>query len=124
MDRNPDRFVSFLQQRVGQSLRAVRFYSETDHRSLYARSDVQQNTSRNDIEQLVTHARRELQERADDQFRFTEGEMEATVRVFHDVVVVNLLSSSDRGILLSLDADIASRLHSFVHDCQSWLSNH
>lgn len=122
MDRRPDQFVTFLQQRAGQSLRAVRFYSQTGHRSLYARDDVQENISQTDIDQLVASARRELQDRADSQLEFTDGEMEATVRVFHDIVIVNLLSSGEYGLLLSLDKDIASRLHSFIHDCHSWLS--
>lgn len=75
-----------------------------------------------DIEQILTQARRELRERADDQWQFNHGEMEATVRILQDVVIINLLSET-YGILLSLDAEIASRLYTFVHDCQSWLSS-
>ncbi|WP_137285421.1 DUF7522 family protein [Halorussus salinisoli] len=123
MERNPDKFVTFLQQRAGQSLRAVRFYSETNQRSVYARDDVQQEISQTDIEQIVSQARRELMERADDQWQFTHGEMEATVRIFQNAVIINLLSSGNFGVLLSLDAEIASRLHSFIYDCQSWLSD-
>lgn len=123
MEQNPDQFVTFLQQRAGKSLRAVRFYSAANHRSIYARDDVLQDVSETDVERIITQARQELKERANRQWEFTHGEMEATVRIFHNVVIINLLSSGNYGVLMSLDAEIASRLHSFIHDCQSWLSN-
>ena len=123
MTQNPDRFVAFLDERTGESLRAVRLYSRDSHRSLYARDDVRRQTADRDVSRLVDRARTELDEHADDVWWFTTGDLEATVRVFRGSVVVNLFASKDHGVLVSLDATATSKLHSFIHDCKTWLAD-
>lgn len=123
MTANPDRFVAFLTERTGDSLRAVRLYTSDSHRSLYARDDVRERLADRDIDRFVTRAREELDEHADGTWWFTAGDLEATVRVFRELVLVNLLVSEEHGILVSLDATVASQLHAFVHDCQEWLTD-
>ncbi|MFC4552599.1 MULTISPECIES: DUF7522 family protein [Halorussus] len=117
----PDELVEFLRERADESLRAVRIYSLDSHRSLYAREDAERWQSEADVEYVVSRAREDLRERADDRRWFTAGELEASVRVFHEAVLVNVVLDDDRGVLVSLDADTASYLHGFVHDCKEWL---
>lgn len=122
MTQNPDRFVAFLNERIGDSLRAVRLYTPDSHRSLYARDDVRERLSDKDVARFVARAQEELEERTDDIWWFTAGDLEATVRMFQETVIVNLLVSKEYGILVSLDANVASQLRSFIDDCQDWLT--
>ncbi|WP_158055806.1 DUF7522 family protein [Halorussus halophilus] len=123
MTPNLDNFVAFLHERTSGSLRAVRFYTSQSHRSLYARDDVRERLSDRDIDRFVARAREELAECDDDVWWFTAGDLEATVRVFRESVIVNLLVSKEYGILVSLDASVASQLNTFIDDCREWLTD-
>lgn len=114
------RLCEFIQSRVGNSLRGLVWYGESDWEAIYIREDLATQELRADLADICERARsaRALFPEADYP---PLGETTATTEVHENGVVLHLPESPDSGTLVSLDRDVARHLTSFVVDCSEIL---
>lgn len=111
------KFLEFLKDRTGESLRAVEWYRDDDAELIYLRDDLDQA---------------ELQHRADDIHEFLTwdvdssemgdlqglGEELASVSLREQAVLVHLPVSQKYGVVIGLEPEAARSLHGFVTECR------
>ena len=112
---NVDELTSFLRDSTGESLRVVCRYDAEDHEVLYVRSNLRRETLDAEIAQVVDRLRNES--RAREQRAFPYDELNGTVRSFDEAVVMHFPLPRERGVVVTLDADVARQLNEFMREC-------
>lgn len=116
-------FVRFVRQQASETLRLVIIFSENDYSTPYARDDLQEGYSVDDIDEVVGKSRRVTQLQSPSAASDATGEIQCHVVCYEDVVSVIFPKHQGRGIMLSLDAAAAAQLHQFATNCREFLSN-
>lgn len=114
-----DRFVDHLQDRAGEALRVVAWYTEDSSGGLYIRPDL----DRPAVKERMRYLADRLHDRdADRENPLTElGDEEAMVQVREDVVILRFPLDRETGLVVSMNVDVATDLHSFVIECAGLL---
>ncbi len=118
-----EELVAFMKDVVGKYLRGVLAYDEDGFDAVYVREDVMR--SRADDASLpedlpVIHDLALTEERLPGEVS-AFGRYHATVRVFDDAVLIQLVVGENRGYGISLDPEAARQLDQFVQRCTTFL---
>jgi hypothetical protein len=115
------RLCEFIQDRVGDSLRGVIRYDETDWDAVYVRSDLATRELQVGLTDICDRARS-----ARSLFREADypplGETAATVEVHENGVALHFPEGPECGTLVSLDRSVARDLTEFVVECSELLA--
>lgn len=109
--------LDFLNTRAGKLHRATVLYEGTDITSLYIRDDLDEEQLQSKFSTIVNRILPESTEEEDIAFSHL-GELEASVRVFNEAVVLHFPRSDGRGVIVSLEATAARELNTFIVECQ------
>ena len=108
--------VSFLEQRAGDSLRAVAKYQNENVNLLYYREDLQQNTMLNRTKTIHDNITWDWNPE-EDEVTSELGEKQATVQIREESVIIHLLEEENLGYIIGLEPDAARSLTTFVGAC-------
>ena len=119
----PDRYQPLLQLihgRAGDSFRAAIWYDEDEWVVLHMRDDVATDQLRDSIPELADRVRAAeplVPTTSYDQI----GETQAVVELHDRAVLLHFRETDTRGIVVSLDRDVAQGLGQFVNSCNEVL---
>ena len=118
-----EELVTFMKDVAGEHLRGVLAYDENGFDVVYIREDIMQNRSgdaslADDLP--VIHDLAMAEERLPAEVS-SFGRYHATVRVFEQAVLVQLVVGESRGFGISLDPAAARQLSNFVQRCTGFL---
>ncbi|WP_276246107.1 hypothetical protein [Haladaptatus sp. YSMS36] len=116
---NAKELVSFLEQRVGGSLRAVAFYSSDTIELLHLRDDLDRERIRRSVEPGLEILRQESQLEGIGALPFED--LNATVHLFGQGVLLHFPQGVDHGTVVTLDSGVARQLNGFVKECAAYL---
>lgn len=110
------RLCEFVEDRVGDSLRGMVFYDESDWEAVYIRPDLATQELRAGLDDICDRARdaRSLIREADYP---PLGATAATVEVHENGVVLHFPEEPGSGTLVSIDRSVARDLSEFVVEC-------
>lgn len=113
-------FLEYLQQRAGDSLRAVEWYREDEAELIYLRDDL-------DVGEVQPRAD-EIHQRliggeslAEPQQLRELGPRLATINLHEEAVLINLPVGEQYGVVVGLEPEAARNLHDFVTDARTQL---
>jgi hypothetical protein len=118
-----EKLVEFMKDVAGEHLRGVLAYDENGFDVAYVREDVMQSRAEDASlpEELpVIHDLALNEERLPAEVS-AFGRYHATVRVFDDAVLIQLVSGEQQGYGISLDLAAARQLDRFVQRCTAFL---
>lgn len=107
--------TEFLEKRAGELLRGIARYEADASDVLYLRDDVKRQRIRSEIDRILNRVRAESSPKEERSFPF--GDLHATVRVFDDATILHFPTGVNRGVVVSLEPDIAQDLNTFVRQC-------
>jgi len=117
-----DRLLQLVHGRAGDSVRLVAAYSADDWQALYVRDDLKTEALRDAVPPLIDRLRKyepivvpELYDRV--------GPAEATVELHEHAAVVHIPEGDCRGVVVSLDREVARGLSAFVRNCEDVLTD-
>ena len=113
-----DSLVSFVEQRAGDSLRAVAEYNEDGIGLLYSRDDLNRDEITERINAIHDNITWEWNP-SNDTIVSELGEKRATLHVHEGAVIIHLLEKADRGYLVGLEPEAARDLTTFLGECLS-----
>ena len=108
--------VPFVEQRAGESLRAIAEYGKTDVDLIYYRDDLPKTEVSkrvNTIHNNITWAWNP----GDDEIVSELGVKRATLQVREEAVIIHLLEEVNHGYLIGLEPDAARDLTTFLGEC-------
>lgn len=108
-----------LEEQTGGATRGVGEYSDGQVRLLYVRPDLQTDAFRKRAQEALEKAPDRHPLVVDDEV----GEWKADVEVHDHAIVIHLPTGSGRGILVSMDPEIARNLTNFVQECTEIVQN-
>lgn len=115
-----DELMSFLKERVGNSLRAIVEYREADIEVQYHRHDLDESTVRHRTSagygQIV-----QISGSWDDGLTDERGAKRATLQVREEAVIVHLHETRYEGHLISLEPEAARDLTAFLGECLKYV---
>ncbi|RXK48366.1 hypothetical protein [Halorientalis pallida] len=112
--------LQLVRGRAGEAFRAALKYDDRDWTMLYVRDDVATEELRDVLNTLVGRARNSEPVATTDVYRGV-GETQATVELHERAALLHLRQTNTRGVVVSLDRDIAQGLGHFVNRCNSVL---
>ncbi|USZ69850.1 hypothetical protein NGM10_15710 (plasmid) [Halorussus salilacus] len=114
MDRD-EGLIRFLRERTGECLRGVGRYDADGYEVLYVRPGLERETLDSEVERMVTHLRSESRPREVRSFPY--GDLDGTVRSFEEAVVMHFPLTQERGVVVTLEPDVARQLTTFMREC-------
>ncbi|NHN61328.1 MULTISPECIES: hypothetical protein [Halorussus] len=112
---NVDDLTAYLRDSTGESLRVVCRYDAEGYEVQYVRPDLRRETLDAEIARTVDHLRGESRAREQREFPFSD--LNGTVRSFDEAVVMHFPLPQERGIVVTLDSDVARQLNEFMREC-------
>lgn len=113
----PVQLVQFFEDRAGTLHRGTVRYEADGIEFLHLREDINEDRLRDQIERVLARLQPEGTAEEDLAF-FHLGSLEATVRVFEQAVILHFPTGRDHGVVVSLDAEAARELNTFIDECQ------
>lgn len=113
--------IDYLEQRAGDYHRGTVRYEGNDTDVLYLREDVKETRLISQIDRMLGRLRPEASPKEERSFPF--GELNATVRLFDEAILLHFPVGNDRGIVVSLEPETARDLHTFVGECEKRIRN-
>ncbi|MFB6085067.1 MAG: hypothetical protein ABEJ94_12570 [Halorientalis sp.] len=110
-----------IRGRAGDAFRAAVKYDRHDWTMLYVRDDVATRELRDALDTLVDRARSRDPVVTPDVYDGI-GETQATVELHEGAALIHLRETDTRGVVVSLDRDIAQGLGAFVTRCNDVLA--
>lgn len=110
-------FTTYLQGTLGQDLRAVTVYGPDLSQQIYLRDDLQGRYDSEELTALMRKARavgvplREVGSRDT-----AMGDIQASVHVFENALLVQFLLGPRTGIIVSVEPDVGRALVEFIED--------
>jgi hypothetical protein len=114
------RLLELVRGRAGDALRGVVRYDEDGYTALYVREDVQTDELREVFPSLVARMRSD-EPVVPSEVYGAFGATQATVELHENAALVHFSreETGGRGLLVSLDRDVAQGLGTFVDDCMA-----
>jgi hypothetical protein len=106
------RLVETVRKRTGAALRGVVAYQGEETALLYRRDDLDSRATHRIKDALETVKQRDPLVAAGN-----GDQRHASVELYGDAVFVHLPEGDDRGVLVSLDLEVARKLSGFVEEC-------
>jgi hypothetical protein len=116
-----EQITRFLRRRVGESLRSVTFVDSDGYTLQYVRDDVDAQYSDALLQSIFRDLEAEAKRSAMEEQQYQLGQLGCTVRCFAEGLVLLFPRDDSRNLVMSMDAEAAPRLHSFVRDCRQEL---
>jgi hypothetical protein len=113
--------LQLVRGRAGAALRAAVKYDQRDWTMLYVRDDVATQELRDALDTLLDRVR-DSHPIVEPDVYGEVGETQATVELHERAALIHLRETSDQGVVVSLDRDIAQGLGQFVNRCNGVLS--
>lgn len=107
--------VQFLQNHAGQQLRGVVRYDHNDTDILHLREDIENNIFDSQIDRSIRRLRPEAEPEEERAFPFEE--LYVTVRRFDEAILLHFPTGHDRGIVVTLEPSVSSKLNAFTDEC-------
>lgn len=121
MTERDQRLLELVRGRAGDAFRAALRYDADDWQLLYVRDDVATDELRSAIPSIVERSRAHEPTFQPDEYDRL-GDAQASVELYDQAAVVHLREDSARGLLVSLDRDVAQGLGQFVAECTTVLT--
>ena len=118
-----DRYQPLLQlvhSRAGDSFRGAVRYDADDWSVLYIRDELATDKLRNSMATIVERARNSEPVVPEDQYE-QMGATQALVELHDSAVLLHFREGPSRGLIASLDRDVAQGLGQFINSCNSVL---
>jgi hypothetical protein len=115
--------AEYLEQRAGDSLRAVGHYSTDDYEIVHLRDDVREQYSDDEIEDIVEDLRWESFAKSTQERQYRFGSLNCSIQAFEEGVVMHFPYDDNRGTLISLAPGAARQLIGFIDDCLSQIND-
>lgn len=117
-----DDFLDHLQRQAGEALRVATWYTAEDFGMIYTRADLDREAVYRRAQSL---SNRLMATDGHDQTNFMDelGEELAMVQVREDAVIVRFPLRNQKGVVVSMDIDVATDLHSFISECAEMLED-
>ena len=113
--------IEDLEDRAGENYRATVRYNGDETEILYVREDLEETRLTSQTDRIVRRLRPETSSKEEASFPF--GDLAATVRVFHDAILLHFPRGKNRGIFVSLEPETARSLTTFISECEKRLQN-
>lgn len=110
-----DELLEYLQDRAGDALRVIGWYSDDDWGTLFVRDDLDRDAVQNRLDYIAHQLSNRRGSKGDPLAPL--GDEQAMVQVRERAVVIRFPMAGEGGILVSLDTTAARNLHEFVVDC-------
>jgi len=121
-DEQYQELLQLVRGRAGEAFRAALKYDQRDWTMLYIRDDVATEELGETLDTLVDRLRDSDPVAESDVYRGV-GETQATVELHEKAALIHLRETDTRGVVVSLDRDIAQGLGQFVNRCNGVLGN-
>jgi len=108
--------VRFLNNEAGDYLRGVAAYQSTDYEILYLRGDVRSERFEAEVDKMIERLRQESRTREQQSFPFDD--LNGTVRSFSDGMVMHFPRTQERGMVVTLEPEVARQLNTFMARCR------
>lgn len=108
--------IDYLEKKAGEYHRGTVRYDEADTDVLHLREDVRETRLMSQIDRMLKRIRPESSPSEVRSFPF--GELNATVRLFEEAIIIHFPRGNDRGIIVSLEPETARNLNTFVGECE------
>ena len=112
--------LQLVRGRAGEAFRAAVKYDQDGWTMLYIRDDVATQELRDALDAILDRVRSSDPFVEPDVYQQI-GETQATVELHERAALIHLRETSDQGVVVSLDRDIAPGLGQFVNRCNSVL---
>ena len=112
--------LQLVHTRAGDSFRGAVRYDADDWSVLYIRDELATGQLRDSMATIIDRARNSEPVIPEDQYDQI-GETQAVVELYDHAVLLHFREGASRGLIASLDRDIAQGLGQFVNSCNSVL---
>ncbi|WP_424019640.1 hypothetical protein ACOZ4N_09255 [Halorientalis pallida] len=120
-DEQYQELLQLVRDRAGDAFRAAIAYDESDWSVLYIREDVATPDLRDALDPLTERTR--IRDPVVTPDLYDEiGETQAAVELHEKAALIHFRETSDHGVVVSLDREIAQGLGNFVNRCKGVLS--
>ncbi|WP_336022822.1 hypothetical protein [Halobellus salinisoli] len=113
--------IDYLERKAGEYHRGTVRYDGNDTDVLHLRDDVKETRLTSQIDRMLKRIRPESSPQEERSFPF--GELNATVRLFQEAIIIHFPRGNDRGILVSLEPETARDLSTFIGECEKLINN-
>lgn len=107
--------TEYLQKTAGEYLRGIVSYNGNEYDIQYIRDDLRTRRLKSEVDKIIDRLRRES--RSGERQAFPFGEVNGTVRSFEEAMVMHFPKTQGRGIVVTLDPEVARQLNTFIGAC-------
>jgi len=107
--------LSYIERQAGEYHRGTVRYDGDETDVMYLREDVKKTRLTSQIDEMLERLRPEAS--VSEQRAFPFGDLNATVRLFDEAILVHFPVGTDRGIVVSLEPEVARDLNAFIEGC-------
>jgi hypothetical protein len=112
-----DRFVAFLTDTFGASLRSVLRYEHGDHELVYLREDLDTLYDEDDVEEVIDYLVHESLGREATERRYPHGDLKCEIEVYEEATELNFVFGRGRGVAVGVDSTGLVAQSVFVGKC-------
>lgn len=113
--KKTERLTPYLKRTAGENLRGVVYYEEDEYEIRFIRDDIRTKRLESEVDKMIDRLRRETRSRERRAFPF--GDINGSVRSFDDALVMHFPETQGRGIVVTLDCEVARQLNTFMGSC-------
>lgn len=114
---NPEQLATFLKEEIGNELRSVIYHDEETFDLVYARDDVREQYSENDLEQVRQELGVSSFGKPALEDLYVHGELNCTVHCFDEAIEMQFIVSDTEGIAVGLDPAAFVTHRTFIGRC-------
>lgn len=114
---NVERFTDHLQDRLGDDLRSVGWYAEDEYEVVYARDDVIEEYTAEEIEDVFRDLGVESLEKDLLEDMYGHGRLNCTVRCFEEAIEMHFVADQGEGIAVALEPAAFIAHETFIGEC-------
>ncbi|WP_436933676.1 DUF7522 family protein [Halovenus marina] len=115
------RLVRLIHDRAGDNFRSAWKYDITDWEVLYIRDDIATPELKKAVVEIFQHAR-DYEPIVDANKYEKMGEIEASVELYTDAVLIHFSETGEGGVVVTLEREASKDLAAFVDNCNSILN--
>ncbi|AEN07770.1 hypothetical protein Halar_0533 (plasmid) [halophilic archaeon DL31] len=111
--------IDYLERKAGEYHRGTVRYDGNETDILHLREDVREERLTSQIDRMLSRLRPESSPKEERSFPF--GDLNATVRLFQEAIILHFPRGNNRGIVVSLEPETARDLNTFIGECSNLL---
>ena len=110
-----DQLTEYLKKEAGECLRGVVSYEGDEYDIQYIRNDLRTQRLKSEVDKMIDRLRQES--RSAEHRAFPFGDVNGTVRSFKEAMVMHFPKTQGRGMVVTLDPEVARQLNTFIGSC-------